>query len=121
MAWIESHQRLLSHPKLIDLMYLMGWDVDVTIGKLTRFWWWCLDYAPDGDLRRHNPTRLAGAVGLPADQAEKFVHALVTARFVDTRPYFRVHDWWDYVGPFLQTKHKRHPQLWQRVKLLYQQ
>ncbi len=120
MAYIESHQQLLTHPKTLDLMSLMGWDIDTTIGKLQRFWWWCLEYAPEGDLRRHNAARLGAAVGLPVDQAEKFVSAMVQARFLDTSPYFRVHDWWRYVGPFLQVKYKRYPKVWQRVKNLYQ-
>ena len=120
MAWIESHQQLFNHPKTFDLMNLMGWDIDTAIGKLHRFWWWCIDYAPDGDLRRHNASRLGAAVGLSAAEAEKFVSAMTQARWLDTLPYFRVHDWWEYAGPFLQTKHKRHPHVWQHVRDLYQ-
>ncbi len=121
MAWIESHQQLLNHPKTLDLMNSMGWDVDITIGKLNRFWWWCLDYAPDGDLRRHKQASLAAAVGLPADQSKRFVRAMIQSGWMDRLPYFRVHNWWQYVGPFLQVKYKRHPQIWRRVQALYQQ
>jgi hypothetical protein len=89
IAWIESHQELLNHPKTLDLMSLMGWDVDTTIGKLNRFWWWCLDYAPDGDLRRHKKASLGVAVGLPAVQSKKFVGAMVQSGWLDRLPYFR--------------------------------
>jgi hypothetical protein len=120
MAWIESHQTLLHHPKTLDLMNLMEWDVDTTLGKLHRFWWWCMDYAPDGDLRRHNHPRLGAAVGIPRDQSDRFVNAMIQAGFLDALPYFRVHDWWEYTGPFLQIKYKRHPEIWQRVRDMYQ-
>lgn len=39
MAWIESHQQLERHPKTHELMGLMGWDLDATIGKRMRGWW----------------------------------------------------------------------------------
>jgi hypothetical protein len=120
MAWIESHQQLLSHPKTLNLMNLMSWDIDTTIGKLQRFWWWCIDYAPDGDLRRYNALNLGAAVGLSRKKADQFVSAMIDSGWLDTEPYFRVHDWWAYAGPFLQSKHKRHPVVWQRVRDLYQ-
>ena len=120
MAWIESHEELLIHPKTLDLMNQMRWDINFTIGTLHRFWWWCMKFAHDGDLRHHNASRLAAAVGLPDTQAEKFVEAMIQAEWLDTIPYFRVHDWWEYAGPFLQTKHKRHPEVWRRVKDMYQ-
>jgi hypothetical protein len=51
LAWIESHQTLEKHPKTLDLMNATGWDLDTCLGKLHRFWYWCVDYAEDGDLR----------------------------------------------------------------------
>ncbi len=121
MAWIESHQELLNHPKTLRLMNMMEWDINTTIGMLHRFWWWCMNYAPDGDLRRHNASQLAAAVGLPGAEAKKFVRAMLQARWLDTQPYFRVHDWWEYAGPFLQAKHKRHREVWQHVRDLYKE
>lgn len=119
MAWIESHQALRDHPKTIDLMALMGWDLDTNIGKLHRFWWWCVDYAEDGDLRKHNDSRLAIAVGLNSNQGKQFVEAMVKSGWIDREPYFRVHDWWDYIGLFLQRKYQRQPEKWQKVRDLY--
>jgi hypothetical protein len=119
MAWIESHQNLENHPKRIDLSALMGWDIDSTIGRLHRFWWWCVDYAEDGDLRKHNDARLGGSVGLNGETATAFVQAMVTAGWLDREPYFRVHDWWDYIGRFLQLKYKRTPGKWIRVRNAY--
>jgi len=101
-------------------MSLTGWDLDTCLGKLHRFWWWCVDYAEDGDLRRHNDDRLGLAVGvLPGEESRRFVEAMVAARWLDRDPYFRVHDWWNYIGKFLQSKYKRDPAKWQSVKDLY--
>jgi hypothetical protein len=119
MAWIESHQELLNHPKTLNLMNLMGWNIDTAIGKLHRFWWWCMDYAPDGDLRRHNAPQLAAAVGISKNHAERFVSAMIQTHWLDTEPYFRVHDWWQYIGLFLQRKYSRSPLVWQHIRNSY--
>lgn len=119
MAWIESHQTLEKHPKVFDLMHLMGWDVDQTIGKLHRFWWWCVDYAEDGDLQKHNDARIAAAVGLNGEQGKIFVENMVKSCWIDRDPYFRVHEWWNYFGRFLQVKYKHNPNEWRKIRKLY--
>jgi hypothetical protein len=121
VAWIESHQELEKHPKVYDLMQYMGWDLDTTIGKLHRFWWWCVDYAEDGDLRKHNDNRIARSVGLNGDNdAKRFVEGMVQSCWIDREPYFRVHDWWDYIGLFLQRKYgDKQKEKWIQIKELY--
>ncbi len=94
----------------------MGWDLDVTVGKLHRFWWWCVDYAEDGDLRKHNDGALGGSVGLNGDAAKNFVQAMLSACWLDRSPYFRIHDWWDYFGIFLQIRYKRKPERWKEIR-----
>jgi len=121
MPWIESHQELERHPKTLDLMNQMGWDLDTTIGKLHRFWWWCVDYAEDGDLRKHNDSRLSAAVGVLPGDSKRFIEAMVQSGWIDREPYFRVHDWWHYFGEFLKSKYKNYPKKWQAVKKLYSQ
>ena len=120
MAWIESHQAIERHPKTIELMTRMGWDLDTTVGKLHRLWWWCVDYAEDGDLRKHNDARIGAAVGLNGEASKRFIEAMVASGWIDRKPYFRVHDWWDHIGLFLQSKYKRYPDKWKRVRGLYQ-
>jgi len=119
MAWIEAHQKLDNHPKVLDLMNYMTWDLDTTIGKLFRFWWWCVDYAEDGDLRKHNDARIASAVGLNGCYGKEFVENMVKSGWIDRNPYFRVHDWWDYIGKFLQIKYKQNPDKWRHVQNCY--
>ena len=100
-------------------MALMGWDLDATIGKLHRFWWWCLKYAEDGDLRKHNDSRLAVAMGVAMDNSKKLVEAMVQSCWIDREPYFRVHDWWEYAGLLLQIRYKHDAKKWKRVRSLY--
>lgn len=106
-------------------MTMMGWDLDTTIGKLHRFWWWCVDYAEDGDLRRYNDSMLAAAVALDPVKGREFVEAMVTcggesaSGFIERSPYFRVHDWWDYCGMLLQIRYKHSPKKWMKIRSLY--
>ena len=101
-------------------MASMSWDLDTTLGKLHRFWWWCVDYCEDGDLRKHNDTRIAQAMGVAIADARRLVEAMVESRWIDRQPYFRVHDWWHYFGLFLQRKYgERHKEKWERVRELY--
>jgi hypothetical protein len=118
MAWIESHQTLLNHPKTLDLMRFMEWDKATTVGKLHMFWWWCLDYAPDGDLTKHPSQRIAQAVEV--QDHEKFMNAMIESGYIDTEPYLRVHEWWDYIGLFLQRRYgKKNEKKWKEVQELY--
>lgn len=119
MAWIESHQQLKDHPKVFELMSMMEWDLDQTIGKLHRFWWWCVDYAEDGNLTKFSDSQIGHAVGLNGDQAKCFVKAMLETCWLDREPYFRVHDWWRYIGRFLNGKYSRHPKSAERVRKLY--
>lgn len=103
-------------------MRLMGWDadgspicdvaLDVAIGKLHRFWYWCLDFAPTGDLRGKNDATIARSVGLAPSFGKRFVEAMVASGWIDRTPnVFRVHDWPDYAGRFLkESRFKNHPE-----------
>lgn len=121
MAWIESNQGIKDHPKTLLLASRMGWDVYSTIGRLHCFWWWCLEYAPTGDLRKFNDAVLAGSVGLSASEGSLFVTAMVEACWLDRgRNVFRVHDWVEYAGRYLRdSKFKNKPEKWQEVLGLY--
>ncbi len=114
--WIESNCDLADHPKTLDLMGHLETDVDKALGKLHRFWYWVLKYAENGDLRKFSKDQIGRAVDLPG---EKFVSAMIQSKWIDTVPYLRVHDWWDYIGIFLTIKYKQSPEKWQAIKILY--
>ena len=91
---------------------LLNVDYDSALGKLHRFWYWCADYAEDGDLRKHGIETISDSLAYDAQ-------TLITARLVDEHPYIRVHDWWEYCGTYLQIKYKKTPEKWQRIRELY--
>lgn len=110
--WIRSEQGLLNHPKTLLLCELTKLEKDVVIGRLHRLWWWCLDYAFDGNLRKFDAPTIEAACGLP-------LPGLVVAGFVDVRPYRRIHGWWDYASNYLKVKYKHQPEKWRQIETAY--
>ena len=105
MAWIESHQALKDHPKTRKLARLMGVSVPTAIGHLHCFWWWALEYAPDGDLAHVDPMDVAIGAMWEGDDSEFFFH-MSTAGFIDypetNHPV--IHDWSDYAGKLIDRR-----------------
>lgn len=102
MAWIESHQGLMHHPKTKRLARLLGVSVPTAIGHLHCLWYWALDYAQDGDLTSYDEIDVAGGALWDGDERE-FSEALVKAGFVDLDPP-RIHDWMDYAGRLVERR-----------------
>jgi hypothetical protein len=121
MPWIECHNSLFGHPKTLELSERLGCSVNDSVAGLLRFWCWCLEYASDGDLRKHKPSRVASAFGIPASEGETLVNAMIETGWLDVKPFFRVHNWWKHVGLFLQNRHKRHPEIWHKIRSLYEE
>lgn len=119
MAWIESHQRLEKSHKLFDLQIAMNWPKCEAIGRLHVFWWWCVDHAEDGDLRKFNDGHLALAVGLDMSAGKAFVEAMLHAGFMERSPYFRVKNWWEYFGNFLKKRYSKNPEKWKAIRDKY--
>lgn len=113
MSWIRSDCSLPRHPKTILLKTLTGFEVDVIVGRLHFLWWWCLDYAIDGNLSQKDPKIIEGACQIP-------LKLLIKAGFVDRLPYRRIHDWWDNQGAYLRSRYHKQPELWQRIEKLYE-
>jgi hypothetical protein len=107
MAWIESHQTLVHHPKLLKLKNITGWTSNECIGVMHRLWWWTLAYAESGYLGDHEPEAISSAI--EAQENNHYSHgmlfeALKSSKFVTTN-YF-IHDWLDYAGRYLKTKYR---------------
>lgn len=102
MAWIESHQTLRDHPKLSDLAFSLEVPKAQAIGHLQMLWWWCINYAEDGDISRYSPAQIASACdwnGPPEDLVSK----LTASGFVDSAP-LRIHDWLDFCGDLIKKR-----------------
>jgi hypothetical protein len=103
MSWLESHQSLRDHPKTRKLARRVG-GIQQAIGILHLLWWWCIDYARDGDLSRHDAEDIAIACAWDGEPAQIIRH-LTECGFIDeTKKGLRVHDWMDYGGTLIAKK-----------------
>ncbi len=82
-------------------------------------WWWCVDHAEDGDLRKFNDTHLTIVIESNPNQAKDVVDALVHAGFLEREPYFRIRNWWKFVRRFMQQRYKDRPEKWAKIEALY--
>lgn len=110
--WIESHQSLRDHPKLIRAARRLKITRPQLIGHLHCLWWWALDYAQDGDLSAYAVEDIADAAEWTGDAAD-FVGALAETARIGDRPgflekqesgAFLIHDWYDYAGKLLDKR-----------------
>lgn len=65
-------------------------------------WWWCIDYALDGQLDRFSPAQIASAADFEGNPGE-FVQALADSGFIDRDP-LRIHDWLDFCGDLVKKR-----------------
>jgi hypothetical protein len=112
MAWIESHQALKDHPKTLMVCEELILDRYQVIGHLHLLWYWCIDYAPSGDISKFSDYQIERAAEWPGNRG-KLVNALIKAGFIDRdEKSTKIHDWMDFCGPLmerrlLRMKHKR--------------
>lgn len=107
MAWIESHQELKRHPKTKRFAKSMNISIPTAIGHLHCLWWWCLDYAENGDLSGFEREEIAEAAMYEGDGPEYFVLSLVNAGFIDQDEddhSLSLHDWEDYAGRLIHQR-----------------
>jgi len=98
LAWIESHQSLGRHPKLLRLSQQLRIHPAQTIGHLQYLWWWALDYSPTGDLSAFASAEISAASYWAGD-AEQFLKALKDCGWIDDDNH--LHDWEDYAGKLI--------------------
>ena len=103
MAWIELHQTLPRHPKLIRLANRLRVPRAQAAGHLTFLWLWTLDYAPTGDLSAFGPAEISAAADFGGD-AEMFAQALRETGWLDEG--MQVHDWHEYAGRLIEDRVK---------------
>jgi len=104
--WLKSHQSLREHPKTRKLARRLG-GVPAAIGHLHCLWWWCLDYAPDGDLTKHDAEDIAMGAEWDGDPDELLRH-LTECGFVDANGNGRryIHDWDQYGGALVEQRER---------------
>ena len=98
MAWIEVHDTLPDHPKVLRAAKALRLDSDALVGKLVRLWVWALGNREDGvlsDLDAERLDRLLNCNG----KADRLIAALTENRLLDALPdgRYRIHDWDEHV------------------------
>jgi hypothetical protein len=84
---------LRDHPKLRRLSVELGVSRPEALGWLLAFWHWCLLNAPDGRIAGCTASVIAMAVDWNRERRRSFLHALITAGFVEPDGS-RLHHWW---------------------------
>lgn len=108
MAWIESNQTLLHHPKTSRMARLLGIQRVHAVGHLHALWYFGLDHAQEGDLSRYDAFDLAIAAEWDGDP-QLFTDSIVSAGFIDRSEdgSLCLHDWGGTCGKFF--RHPDHP------------
>jgi len=111
MAWIELHQALRKHPKLLHLTSLVGIsDKDLVRAKLENLWLEALDYCLNGRLavaeRPLGAAEIADWSGWSGDSA-LWLRSLIASGWIDEKAggsggkTLYLHDWQQYAGKLL--------------------
>ena len=111
MAWIESHQTLRNHPKIIRAARALGVSRVTMYGHMHCLWWWAMDYAQDGDISAFDPEDIAEAAEWEGD-AGAFIAALLESARIGDKPGLLemidgrlcIHDWYDYAGKLIDKR-----------------
>ena len=104
MAWIELHQTLPTHRKIMKLRRILKIKTPQAVGHVAMLWLWSIDNAPDGDLSKVDVEDIAEACEWPRG-AETFVSAMKEAGLIDAD--MKLHDWDEYTGGLMEKREDR--------------
>ena len=105
MAYVEAHASLREHPKTKKLARLLNISRAATIGHMLCLWWWCQEYAEDGDLSSYEFEDIADAADWDGD-ASVLVDAMLSCGMKGKSGFLArnddgtlfVKDWHEYGG-----------------------
>lgn len=105
MAYVEAHASLREHPKTKKLARLLSISRASAIGHLLCLWWWCQEYADNGDLSAYEPADIAEAADWDGEPAE-LIDALLNCGTKGNAGFLArnedgallVNDWHEYGG-----------------------
>lgn len=117
MAWIEVHDTLPDHPKVLRAAKALKLDSDALVGKLVRLWVWALGNREDGVLNDLDADRL-DVIMQYKGKASALLETLVTNRLLDALPdeHYMIHDWDEHVMMLRDKREEKRKQNAERVK-----
>lgn len=117
MAWIEVHDTLPDHPKVLRAAKALKLDSDALVGKLVRLWVWALGNREDGMLNDLDADRL-DVIMQYKGKASALLEALVVNRLLDALPneHYMIHDWDEHVMMLRDKREEKRKQNAERVK-----
>lgn len=117
MAWIEVHDTLPDHPKVLRAAKALKLDSDAIVGKLVRLWVWALGNREDGMLNDLDADRL-DVIMQYKGKASALLEALVANRLLDALPneHYMIHDWDEHVMMLRDKREEKRKQNAERVK-----
>ncbi|MDR0361353.1 MAG: hypothetical protein LBJ46_01490 [Planctomycetota bacterium] len=110
--WLAISVDLVFHPKLLCLAIELGIDEAHALGVLVRMWLMTFKYAKDGELWRGSDDATLQFIGVVTGykgDVKRLVDGLRKYRWLDD---WLIHDWLDYVGPFLIKSYKTSRRAW---------
>lgn len=103
MAWIEAHQSLRDHRKVLDMADRLDLAEPHVVGHLVYLWLWALDNAADGTLP--SSARIVEKAAGWQGGAGLFVQAMIDAGMVNVQgDSWHIHDWDDYAGKLMDRR-----------------
>lgn len=111
MAWIELHDTLPNHPKLLRLARELRVERPMALGYLVNLWTWALTYAEDGNLEKFDHVEIATAAGVPDSGKDAYGSAFCSAMarvgfFEKKGSKYSIHDWMDYAGRLVNRRER---------------
>lgn len=102
MAWLELHQSIRDHRKVVIAADALSIPEPHLVGHIAYLWLWALDNAPDGLLPSDRV--VARAAWWTGDPSE-FVGALVEANLLDRcDDDLSIHNWDEYAGKLIDRR-----------------
>lgn len=105
MAWIQVHQQLKDHRKLLAAADELEVEPAHMLGLLISFWLWALDNTPSGSLEGISNRMIARAAQWDGNPDE-LVEVLKNSGLLDeeTAGKLEIHDWYEYTGKLIDQR-----------------
>jgi hypothetical protein len=105
VAWIQVHQQLKDHRKLLAAADELDIEPAYMLGLLISFWLWALDNTPTGSLEGISNRNISRAAQWTGD-ADELVETMTNAGFLDKNDAgtLEIHDWYEYTGKLIDQR-----------------